>query len=161
MWLQVPRKVTIECQSINHHTCVSMLLSISPWESTNTAKSRKICIKDNLIPEQVWSPQRLVIHYLLQIKKLPLNLFHCVMALLDLLQCVQYLQMRENHHSSLSASRVKFLQLNGPKELVPFLALAPEWLSGRFARRRLFLSACRLSEFLFRVRSKAYAVQVC
>ena len=100
----------------------------------------------------MWSPRnlnlgRLTIHYLLQIKKLPLNLFHRVMALLDLLQCVQYLQMREIHHPALSASRLKFLQLYRLKELVPFLALAPELLSERFARRHLFLSACRLSEF--------------
>ena len=57
------------------------------------------------------------------------------MALLDLLQCVQYLQMREIHHPALSASRLKFLQLYRLKELVPFLALAPELLSERFARR--------------------------
>jgi len=69
------------------------------------------------------------------------------MALLDLLQCVQYLQMREIYHPALSASRLKFLLLHRPKELVPFLALAPESLSEIFARRHLFLSACRLSEY--------------
>ena len=57
------------------------------------------------------------------------------MALLDLLQCVQYLQMQEIYHPPLSASRLKFLQLHRPKELVPFLALAPELLYERFARR--------------------------
>jgi hypothetical protein len=36
--------------STNHHTCVSMLSSISPWASTKTAKSRKICIQEHFIP---------------------------------------------------------------------------------------------------------------
>jgi hypothetical protein len=81
----------------------------------------------------------LAIHYLLQIKKLPLNLFHRIMALLDLLQGVQYLQIRKIHHPASSAIRLKFLQLYRLKELVPFLALAPELLSERFARHRLFL----------------------
>jgi len=37
----------------------------------------------------------LAIHYLMQIMKLLLNLFHCIVSLLDLLQCVQHLQKRE------------------------------------------------------------------
>ena len=37
----------------------------------------------------------LAIHYLMQIMKLLLNLFHCIVSLLDLLQCVQHLQKCE------------------------------------------------------------------
>ena len=48
--LYVPQNNNISVTSTNHHTCVSMLSSISPWASTKTDKSTKICIQEHFIP---------------------------------------------------------------------------------------------------------------
>lgn len=81
----------------HNHTWLSMLSSISPWVSTNTAKSRKTCIEEILLvyKSEVRDTKLFgaFIYYLLQIKDPILYFFNRVMPLLNFLYCVQNLQM--------------------------------------------------------------------
>jgi len=105
-------------------TCVSMLSSISPWASTKTPKSRKIWCRS-------WS------FFSISFTASCRSWISCSVS-----STCKSVKFRQDN-PALSASRLQFLQLHWPKELVPFLALAPELLSERSARRCLFLSAYR------------------
>lgn len=78
-------------------TCASMLSSMSPWASINTAMSRKIYTKKgDETPAHRPNATRIKWSYLLQVSKLLFDLPHSVMTLLDFCQGFDYLKPKND-----------------------------------------------------------------